>query len=60
MRARRIMEPTMANPFRAFPEPPAVKLRRICLAQAAVCLSALTSIAVLLSKVMPTMIGGLN
>lgn len=56
----RIMEPTMADPFRAFPEPQAVALRRICLARAAVCLSALTSTAVLLSKVMPTVIGGLN
>lgn len=56
----RIMEPTMANPFEAFPEPQAVTLRRICLAQAAVCMSALTSTAVLLSKVLPTVMGGLN
>jgi hypothetical protein len=54
------MEPTMADSFRAFPEPQAVALRRICLARAAVCLSALSSTAVLLSKVMPSVIGGLN
>ena len=50
----------MASPLKAFPEPQAVTLRRICLAQAAVCLSALTSTAVLLSKVLPTVMGGLN
>jgi hypothetical protein len=54
------MEPKMASPLKAFPEPQAVTLRRICLAQAAVCLSALTSTAVLLSKVLPTVMGGLN
>jgi hypothetical protein len=54
------MELRMADPFRAFPEPQTVALRRICLARAAVCLSALTSTAVLLSKVMPAVIGGFN
>ncbi|MBR0906640.1 hypothetical protein [Bradyrhizobium liaoningense] len=44
-----IMEPTMVDPFKAFPEPHAVKLRRICLAQVVVSVSALTSTAVLLS-----------
>lgn len=57
---RRIMEPTMADPFQVFPEPHLVKLRRICLAQAIVSVSALTSIAVLLSRLVPTMIGALN
>jgi hypothetical protein len=54
------MEPTMANPFKVFPEQHWVKLRRICLAQAAVCLSTLASMAVLLSRVVPTMMGTLN
>ncbi|WP_458149334.1 hypothetical protein [Bradyrhizobium sp. UFLA05-109] len=50
----------MVSPFRGFPEPHSVKLRRICLAQAAVCLSALTSTAVLLSRVLPSMVSALN
>jgi hypothetical protein len=56
----RIMEPTMVNPFKLFPEPQAVRLSRICLAQVVVCLSALASNAVLLSKIVPTMISGFN
>lgn len=39
----------MVDPFKAFPEPHAVKLRRICLAQVIVSASALTSTAALLS-----------
>jgi hypothetical protein len=54
------MEPTMANPFNMFPEPQAVKLSRICIAQVVVCASALTSNAVLLSKIVPTLISGFN
>ncbi len=50
----------MVSPFRGFPEPHSVKLRRICLAQAAVCLSALTSTAVLLSRLLPSVGSGLN
>ena len=46
---QRIMEPAMVDPFKAFPEPHAVKLRRICVAQVVVSVSALTSTAVLLS-----------
>lgn len=46
---QRIMEPTMVDPFKAFPEPHAVKLRRICVAQVVVSVSALTSTAALLS-----------
>lgn len=57
---RFMMEPTMVNPFEEFPEPQAVSLTHICLAQAVVCLSALTSTAVLLSRVLPSMISGLN
>jgi hypothetical protein len=48
-RVQRIMEPAMVDPFKAFPEPHAVKLRRICVAQVVVSVSALTSTAVLLS-----------
>jgi hypothetical protein len=54
------MEPTMANPYKLFPEPQTVRLSRICLAQTVVCLSALASNVVLLSKVLPTMISGFN
>lgn len=50
----------MVNPFEVFPEPPAVRLSRICLGQAVVCLSALTSTAVLLSRVVPTIMSGFN
>ncbi|WP_157644210.1 hypothetical protein [Bradyrhizobium sp. WSM2793] len=50
----------MVNPFKLFHEPQAVRLSRICLARAIVCLSALASNAVLLLKVVPTMISGLN
>jgi hypothetical protein len=56
----RIMEPTMVNLSRVFPEPHSVKLKRICLAQAAVCLSALTSTVVLLSRLLPSVMSGLN
>ena len=48
-RVQRIMEPTMVDPFKAFPEPHAIKLRRICVAQVVVSVSALTSTAALLS-----------
>ncbi|WP_160300759.1 hypothetical protein [Bradyrhizobium japonicum] len=50
----------MVNPFNLISEPQAVRLSRICLAQAVVCVSALASNAVLLSKIVPTMIGGFN
>lgn len=50
----------MMNPFKLFPEPQVVRLGRICLAQAVVCLSALACNAVLLTKIVPTMLGGLN
>ncbi|MCA6110810.1 hypothetical protein [Bradyrhizobium cenepequi] len=39
----------MASPFKVFPDPQATTLRRICLAQAIVGLSALASTAVLLT-----------
>lgn len=54
------MEPTMANPYKLFPEPQAARLSRICLAQAVVCVSALASNALLLSKIVPSMISGFN
>jgi hypothetical protein len=57
---RRIMEPAMARPYDMHPEPQAVSLGRICLAQAIVSLSALTSTAALLAIVLPTMMSGLN
>lgn len=50
----------MASPSNVFPEPQAVSLGRICLAQVIVSLSALTSTAVLLAMVLPTMMSGLN
>lgn len=49
LRVQRIMEPAIVDPFKAFPEPQAVNLRRICLAQVVVSVSALTSTAALLS-----------
>ncbi|TWB03669.1 hypothetical protein FBZ96_102142 [Bradyrhizobium stylosanthis] len=45
----RIMEPTMADLSKVFPEPHTTKLRRICLAQIVVSVSTLTSTAVLVS-----------
>lgn len=51
-----IMEFAMMNPFKLFPEPQAVRLSRICIAQVVVCVSALTSNVVLLSKIVPTLI----
>ncbi|WP_161497189.1 hypothetical protein [Bradyrhizobium nitroreducens] len=50
----------MMNPFKLFPEPQAVRLSRICIAQVVVCASALTSNAILLSKIVPTLINGFN
>lgn len=50
----------MVNPFKLFPEPQAVRLSRICLAQVVVCISALASNAVLLSKVVPSLMSGGN
>lgn len=50
----------MANPYKLFPEPQRARLSRICLAQTVVCLSALASNVVLLSKILPTMISGFN
>lgn len=55
-----IMELAMMNPFKLFPEPQAVRLSHICIAQVVVCASALTSNAVLLSKIVPTLISGFN
>lgn len=49
----------MVNPSKQFPEPLAVGLSRIYLAQF-VRVSALASNAVLLSKIVPAMWGGLN
>jgi hypothetical protein len=57
---RRIMEPAMARPYNMHPEPHAVALGRICLAQAIVSLSALTSTAVILATVLPTMMSVLH
>jgi hypothetical protein len=54
------MEPIMARPFKVYPDPHPVQLRRICLAQVIVSLSALTSTAVLLSKLLPGIMSGLN
>jgi hypothetical protein len=54
------MEPTMASPYKVYPDPYPVQLKRICLAQAVVSLSALTSTAVLLSRVLPGIMNGLN
>ncbi|MEH2535144.1 hypothetical protein V1277_005558 [Bradyrhizobium sp. AZCC 1588] len=50
----------MASPYKVYPDPYPVCLRRICLAQVIVSLSALTSTAVLLSRVLPGIISGLN
>lgn len=50
----------MVDPFKMFPEPRAVSLRRICLAQAAVCVSALASTAVLLSRLVPMVMRALS
>jgi hypothetical protein len=47
----------MARPMKLLPDPYAVTLRRICLAQALICVSALTSTAVLLSHVVTVMSG---
>ena len=55
----RIMEPTMARPLKLVPDPYALTLRRICLAQVIISLSALTSTAALLSRVV-TVINGLH
>jgi hypothetical protein len=53
----RIMEPTMARRLKLVPDPYIVTLRRICLAQAIISVSALTSTAVLLSQVVRVMNG---
>lgn len=50
----------MVSPSKVFPDPLSVKIKRICLAQAIVSLSALTSTALLLSKLVPTMMSGLQ
>jgi hypothetical protein len=47
----------MARPMKLLPDPYIATLRRICLAQALVCVSALTSTAVLLSHVVAMMNG---
>ena len=52
-----IMEPTMAHPLKLVPDPYVVTLRRICLAQVIISLSALASTAVLLSRVVTVMNG---
>ncbi|WOH63646.1 hypothetical protein [Bradyrhizobium sp. BWA-3-5] len=49
----------MAHSFRAFHEQGAT-LKRICVAQAIVSLSALTSTALLLSKLVSTMMNGFH
>jgi hypothetical protein len=53
----RIMEPTMARPLKLVPDPYVVTLRRICVAQVMISLSALASTAVLLSRVVTVMNG---
>jgi hypothetical protein len=53
----RILEPKMARPTKLLPDPYAATLRRVCLAQALICVSALTSTAVLLSHVVTVMTG---
>lgn len=45
------------RPMKLLPDPYVATLRRICLAQAVVCVSALTSTAVLLSHVVTVMSG---
>ncbi|WP_156918259.1 hypothetical protein [Bradyrhizobium sp. Cp5.3] len=47
----------MARPTKLLPDPYAATLKRICLAQAVVCVSTLTSTAVLLSHVVAAMNG---
>ena len=47
----------MARPIKLLPDPYVATLRRICLAQVLVCVSALTSSAVLLSHVVSVMVG---
>jgi len=47
----------MARPMKLLPDPYVATLRRICLAQAIICVSALTSTAVLLSHVVVVMNG---
>ncbi|MCA6111815.1 hypothetical protein [Bradyrhizobium cenepequi] len=49
----------MASPFKVFPDPQAVTLKRTCLAQMIISLAALMSTGVLLSKVV-TVINGLH
>jgi hypothetical protein len=51
------MEPTMARPLKLVPDPYVVTLRRICVAQVIISLSALASTAVLLSQVVVVMSG---
>ena len=51
------METKIARPMKLLPDPDVATLRRICLVQALVCVSALTSTAVLLSHVMAVMNG---
>ena len=53
----RIVEPRMAQPLKLVPDPYAVTLGRICLAQVIISLSALTSTAVLLAQVVTVMNG---
>lgn len=47
----------MARPMKLLPDPYVATLRRVCLAQALVCASALTSTVVLLSHVVTVMNG---
>jgi hypothetical protein len=47
----------MARPMKLLPDPYAATLRRICLAQSVVCVSALTSTVVLLSHVVTAVSG---
>jgi hypothetical protein len=47
----------MARPMKLLPDPYAATLRRVCLAQAIICVSMLTSTAVLLSHVVTVVSG---
>ncbi|WP_316233237.1 hypothetical protein [Bradyrhizobium sp. SZCCHNPS2010] len=49
----------MTSEFKAFPDQPLAALKSICVAQAIISISTLTSTAVLLAKLVPTMMNGL-
>ncbi|WP_315730697.1 MULTISPECIES: hypothetical protein [unclassified Bradyrhizobium] len=49
----------MTHEFKESPDQPGAALKSICVAQAIISISTLTSTAVLLAKLVPTMITGL-